>query len=150
MTDRELQQARYREWLTAQGIKFGFDREVPALADRVSKGVRNSTPPVERWHQIVPTLRVLERVRERFGATSVHSAYRDRLYNAAVGGVGDSQHSKNDALDFSCATGTPAEWAAFLRDLRTQGVFTGGVGVYPRSGFVHVDTRGVRADWNGK
>jgi len=146
MTDRELQEARYREWLTAQGIRFGFDREVPALANRVSKGVRNSTPPVERWHRIVPTIRLLEQVRERFGALTVNSAYRDRLYNAAVGGVGDSLHAQNTAVDFVCATGTPADWFAFLNDLRTAGAFRGGLGLYRT--FVHVDTRGTNATWN--
>lgn len=148
MSDHTIRQDRYREWLATQSVRFSFDREVAALASRVSKGITNDTPPVERWHRIVPTLRVLERVRERFGATTVNSAYRSTAYNLAVGGVGDSRHAQNDAVDFVCATGTPAEWAAFVRELRTDGVFRGGVGVYRT--FVHVDTRGTNADWSGR
>lgn len=144
---RELREARYREWLAAQGLRFGFPAEVSALAQRTTRLVQNDTPPVEAWHRIMPTLRVVERLRERFGATTIHSAYRSPAYNLAVGGVGDSRHAQNDAIDCSCATGTPRAWAAFLRDLREGGVFAGGIGVY--SGFVHVDTRGFAADWTG-
>lgn len=149
MTGHALRRTRYAEWLAAVGIRFGFAEEVPALATRTAKGLSNDTPPVELWHAIVPTLRVLERVREQFGATTVHSAYRALGYNLAVGGVGDSQHSQNTAVDFACATGTPADWAAFLRALRTDGVFTGGIGTYATKGFVHCDTRGTVADWVG-
>lgn len=150
MTDAALRQARYAEWLAFQGLRYGFDAEIAALATRKKAGITNDTPPVERWHKIVPTIRVLEMVRERFGPTSVHSAYRSTAYNIAVGGVGDSRHSQNDAVDFSCKTGTPAEWAAFCKDLRSKGVFTGGIGVYHKSNFVHIDTRGTVADWSGK
>lgn len=150
MTDAQLRQARYADWLGFQGIRYGFAAEVAALSQRTSKGIKNDIPPLERWHRIVPTIRVLEMVRERFGPTVVHSAYRSTAYNLAVGGVGDSRHSQNDAVDFSCKTGTPAEWAAFCKELRGKGVFTGGIGVYPRSGFVHIDTRGSVADWSGK
>ena len=146
MTDHAHRQARYAEWLATQGVRFGFAAEVPALATRRTKGVTNDTPPVERWHRMVPTLRVLEQVRERFGATTINSAYRSLAYNVAVGGVGDSRHSQNDAVDFVCATGSPTQWATFLRGLRGAGVFSGGIGVY-RS-FVHVDTRGANADWS--
>ena len=107
--------------------------------------VRNDTPPVELWHRMIPTLRLVERVREEFGPTTINSAYRSRSYNLAIGGVGDSRHSQNDAIDFRCRNGTPAEWAAFLREHRDAGVFKGGIGVYRT--FVHVDTRGTNADW---
>jgi uncharacterized protein YcbK (DUF882 family) len=145
MSDHAQRVARYTEWLHAKGVRFGFADEVPRLANNRKLAVTNDTPPVERWHAIIPTLRLLERVREKFGPTTVNSAYRSRSYNLAIGGVGDSRHSQNDAVDFRCRTGTPKEWAAFLREHRTAGVFTGGVGVYRT--FVHVDTRGTNADW---
>jgi uncharacterized protein YcbK (DUF882 family) len=148
---RSLAQARYREWLGDHvQARFGFADEIARLADNVRNGVRNSTPPVELWAAIVPTLRVVERVRDRFGPTTLNSAYRDRLYNTAVTKkpLSQSQHIQNTAIDFRCRTGTPAEWTAFLRELRSQGVFSGGIGTYP-SGFVHIDTRGTNADWTG-
>jgi uncharacterized protein YcbK (DUF882 family) len=139
--------ARYTEWLHAKGVMFGFADEVPRLANNRKLAVTNDTPPVELWHRIIPTLRLVARVRERFGPTTINSAYRSRSYNLAIGGVGDSRHAQNDAIDFRCSTGTPAEWAAFLREHRAHGVFSGGVGVYRT--FVHVDTRGTNADWTG-
>jgi uncharacterized protein YcbK (DUF882 family) len=91
----------------------------------------------------------VERLRERFGPTTINSAYRDRMYNTIVGGTLASQHMKNTALDVRCATGTPSDWVSFLRKLRQEGVFKGGLAVYRRSGFVHVDTRGVNVEWEG-
>lgn len=149
MTDHAQRAARYREWLLASKVtQYGFADELAALADRTKLAVTNDTPPVERWHRILPTVKLLEAVREKFGPTTIHSAYRSTAYNLAVGGVGDSRHSQNDAIDFSCKTGTPAQWATFLKDLRAAGWFRGGVGVYRT--FVHVDTRGTNADWSGR
>jgi uncharacterized protein YcbK (DUF882 family) len=54
---------------------------------------------------------------------------------------------ENNALDVRCATGTPAQWAEFLRGKRREGLFTGGIGTY--GAFVHVDTRGANRDWTG-
>ena len=145
MVAAQHQQARYAEWLAAQGLRFNFAAETAALSSRVAKGVTNSIPPVEGWHRILPTLALVEAVREQFGAVTLHSAYRSSPYNRAVGGVGDSRHSHNDAIDFSCATGTPTDWAAFLRERREAS--PGGIGVYGT--FTHVDTRGTNADWTG-
>lgn len=146
-TAHDARRDRYREWLQAQSLRFGFADELAACADRTSKGVRNDTPPVDRWHAILPTVRVLEQVRERFGPTVIHSAYRSLTYNVAVGGVGDSRHAQNDAIDFSCSGASPEQWALFLRGLRDAGQFAGGIGRYRT--FVHVDTRGRAADWQG-
>ncbi|MES2524024.1 MAG: D-Ala-D-Ala carboxypeptidase family metallohydrolase [Gemmatimonadota bacterium] len=150
MTARELRRERYREWLLAQQLRFGFANELANLANRVNKGVTNDTPPVDVWHAILPTVRLVEQVRQRFGTTVLHSAYRSTLYNAThvlSGAVKDSRHTHNDALDFACGSASPREWADFLRDLRDGGAFKGGIGVYRT--FAHVDTRGTNADWTG-
>lgn len=150
MTLHEADREAYRAWLRTQGLRFGFADELADCADRVNLKVRNATPPADRWAAIVPTVRVLERIREAFGPTTITSAYRSLLYNATFvgqGAVRDSMHTRNIAIDFKCANGTPAQWAALARQLRAEGVFTGGVGVY-RS-WVHIDTRGTVADWNG-
>jgi uncharacterized protein YcbK (DUF882 family) len=138
---------RYREWLASQNLPFGFDAELAALADRVAKGITNATPPVDRWHRILPTVRVLEMVRQQFGPTTINSAYRSTTYNLAIGGVGDSRHAQNDAIDFSCRNGSPGQWGQFVRELRDAKVFVGGVGQYET--FVHIDTRGTIATWTG-
>jgi uncharacterized protein YcbK (DUF882 family) len=146
---RSLAQARYREWLHDHvKAKYGFADEIARLADNVTRGVRNSTPPVELWHNIIVPIRVCELLREEFGPTRIASAYRDRLYNTAVTGkpLSQSQHIENRALDPHPRNGIPADWVRFLRDLRAQGVFSGGIGTYA-SGFVHIDNRGSNADW---
>lgn len=147
-TDHDLRRLRYFEWLQAQQIQYGFAAEISNLADRVSKGVRNDTPPVERWHRILPTVRLVENVRAEFGPTIINSAFRSTLYNIAVGGVGDSRHNQNDALDISVIGVSPVRVAAFLKGLRDAGEFKGGIGVY--AGFTHIDTRGSNADWTGR
>lgn len=148
--NRAKAEARYREWLADHAkARFGFAEEIARLANNTTAGVRNSTPPVDLWDAIVPTLRLLERLREQFGPTTITSAYRDRLYNTAVGSGIGSQHIRNTALDFHCRTGTPADWMRALREWRAAGEFAGGVGLYVGRGFVHVDTRGTNADWTG-
>ena len=143
-----LRKLRYREWLESHGkAQHGFAAEISALAGNMSKGVGNETPPPELWANILPTLRVVEMVRAQFGATTINSAYRAPAYNAAIGGETNSLHMQNRAIDFRCATGTPAQWAEFLHQQRRAGVFKGGIGVYKT--FVHVDTRGTNADWTG-
>jgi uncharacterized protein YcbK (DUF882 family) len=146
--EREAERSRLEEWLRELAkARHGFDREITALADNSRAGVRNATPPAHLWHRIVPTLRLVEAVRDQFGATTITSAYRSLGYNTVIGGSVGSRHMQFDALDFTCATGTPADWARFLRERRAAGEFRGGVGVYPARGFVHVDTRGINADF---
>lgn len=137
----------YAEWLTGHGLRFGFAGEIATLATRVKKGVMNDTPPEPLWPNIIPTVHLVELIREQFGPTTIHSAYRSRAYNAAVATSTDSQHSHNRALDFSCEQGKPSDWHRALRRMRNAGVFVGGLGLYRT--FVHVDTRGVNADWTG-
>ncbi len=146
LPEQEAAADRYREWLDSRGLRFGFPEEVARLGLQARNGVRNSTPPAHLWHRMEPTLRLVELVRERFGSTTITSAYRDRLYNIAIGGVGDSRHSQNDAIDFRCRDGSPTQWALFLRGLRDAGQFQGGIGVY--ASWVHLDTRGSNADWS--
>ena len=86
----------------------------------------------------------LEPLRKKFGPISITSGYRHSRYNAAVGGVSNSVHiydfpgrdGSAVAADIVCARGNPAEWGAFLDSLGAAGV-----GIYPRHGFVHVDSR---------
>jgi uncharacterized protein YcbK (DUF882 family) len=37
-----------------------------------------------------------------------------------------------------------------LLEWRKSGKFTGGLGLYPSSGFVHIDTRGSNATWRSR
>lgn len=109
--------------------------------------VRNSLPPAELWKNMPATLLVADKIAECLGESVVEviSAYRSPAYNATCpGGKTQSQHLRNGALDLVFKS-SPVRVAKVARELRSQGVFQGGVGVYPA--FTHVDTRGKNADW---
>ncbi len=150
MTKLDHEIERYAEYLRSEVGSPDFDlpNEIAELARNTKLGLTNGIPPVHLWHRMPPVLIAAIELRTEFGPTTANSAYRSPAYNLAVGGVGDSQHSQNCALDLRCATGTPREWAAFLRRRRSDGVFTGGIGTYIRQRFVHIDDRGTNADWS--
>jgi len=109
--------------------------------------VHNSLPPSELWNNMPSTLLVADKIAECLGESVVEiiSAYRSPAYNATCpGGKVHSQHLRNGALDLVFHS-SPAKVAKVARELRSQGVFKGGVGLYPD--FTHVDTRGNNADW---
>jgi uncharacterized protein YcbK (DUF882 family) len=46
--------------------------------------------------------------------------------------------------------GGPTQWVAYAKTLRTKNrKGRGGIGYYPRSGFIHLDNRNYKADWSG-
>lgn len=90
---------------------------------------------------------VLQSIRSRFGAAvTINSGYRTPQYNAKVGGVAHSQHCYGTAADITVRGQTPAAVAAYARELMPD---WGGVGIYAKKGFTHIDVREARADWNG-
>lgn len=107
----------------------------------------NTNPPRELWPNIAPTARVLDLLRGRLDAPiRTLSAYRSPAYNRAIGGARQSQHMRFSAVDFVAqGNSTPLDWAATLRGMRDEGLFLGGIGVYPT--FVHIDTRGFNANF---
>ena len=76
--------------------------------------------------------------------TEVTSGYRCPEHNAAVGGVADSQHVKGTAADIDAM-----RWS--VDDLATLAESCGadGIGKYRDDCFVHIDTRGEQARWEG-
>jgi uncharacterized protein YcbK (DUF882 family) len=99
----------------------------------------------------------LEPMREKFGACDVHSGFRTPEWNRINGGASQSYHlylsrrSRDGvAADVSFAKGTIAQWHAEAKRLRTKNrKGQGGIGFYPQGGFIHIDTRDYKADWNG-
>lgn len=88
---------------------------------------------------------VLETIRAHFGtAVRINSGYRTPQYNAKVGGVAHSQHCYGTAADITVRGQAPATVAAFARQIMPD---WGGVGVYARKGFTHIDVREKRSDW---
>lgn len=75
----------------------------------------------------------------------VHSGYRSPATNAKEGGARNSMHMKGKALDFSIE-GIPPHYMGRLASI----LAAGGVGTYiGNSGFIHIDTGGVRY-WSKK
>ena len=93
-------------------------------------------------------LDVLESIRAQAGGKpmTVLSGYRTPSYNTKVGGAEYSQHVYGTAADI-CVKGvdvnTLAKYARIAMPER------GGVGIYVKQGFCHVDVREARADWTG-
>lgn len=90
---------------------------------------------------------VLQSIRSHFGAAvTISSAYRTPQYNTKVGGVAHSQHCYGTAADIVVRGRTPAQVAAYAREIMPD---WGGVGIYAKQGFCHIDVREARADWTG-
>ena len=96
----------------------------------------------------------LEPMRVKFGACTILSGYRHRAYNRMIGGAINSQHiydvtPDSVAADLRFVKGGPKQWGAYAKELRARYKKGGGIGIYIRSGFVHVDNRNYTADWTG-
>ena len=88
---------------------------------------------------------VLETIRSHFCApVIIHSAYRTPQYNAKVNGAAHSQHCYGMATDISVKDQVPAEVADYARTLMPD---SGGVGIYAKKGFTHIDVREKKSDW---
>ena len=98
----------------------------------------------------MPTLRVVDELRAFFGKPCrILSSYRSPEYNRSVGGASLSQHLEFNALDIAFDGVSAKRVYELLLEWRKEGRFTGGLGYYPSSGFVHVDTRGRNTTWWG-
>lgn len=90
-------------------------------------------------------LYMVQRKTDRKGPLQVLSGYRspktnNMLRNASTGVARNSMHLTGQAIDFRMA-GVSTRG---LRDI-ARGLQAGGVGYYPRSDFVHIDTGRVRS-----
>lgn len=90
-------------------------------------------------------LDVLDDIREEVGQPlELSCAYRCPKHNEEVGGVSNSQHVEGTAADIL----VPACWKVDeLADVARR-CGADGIGLYYNQDFVHVDTRGYRAEWS--
>jgi lysozyme len=104
----------------------------------------NTDPPAALWPNMETTAKVLQEARNRLKSPiRLTSIFRSPAYNKRIGGVSNSTHCVFNATDLVCAQ--PASLYLVLLDLRREGAFKGGLGLY-RS-FVHLDSRGHNATW---
>jgi uncharacterized protein YcbK (DUF882 family) len=140
----------FSDWFESQEFKHFGAREFESYFAAQRKGVKNSQPPKRLWKSIVSTLRIVDELRESFGKPCrILSSYRSPDYNRAVGGASMSQHLEFTALDIAIDGVAARLVYERLLQWRKEGKFTGGLGYYPSSGFVHIDTRPRNATWWG-
>ena len=134
-----------KEILNASGTKKYVDKDIPA----------------ELIYNIIPTIKVLDEIREWYGyPIYLNCSYRDPVHNKKVGGAKSSLHLKFNAVDFSIADKNK------LKEIYTHLVFQDDIYHYnflPKAGsmglglyntFIHLDTRAILklkspARWNG-
>tara|TARA_R110000772_G_scaffold261888_1_gene380604 strand:+ start:1074 stop:1586 length:513 start_codon:yes stop_codon:yes gene_type:complete len=138
---------RYGNYILSLKLKHITPRMVIAPHFKTRGRVRNSIPPKKMWKQIGPTLKIIDKLCDEIGAPikEIVSVYRSPGYNKAVRGNRGSYHMTNQAIDVMFNRTSPWRVAHVARQLRADKVFKGGIGRY--SHFVHIDTRGVNADW---
>jgi N-acetylmuramoyl-L-alanine amidase len=140
----------FSEWFVAQKFRHFGAGEFTSYFNRERNGVKNSPPPRKLWKNIIPTLRIVDELRESFGKPCrVLSSYRAPDYNRAVGGAPLSQHKEFTALDITVDGVSPQRVYDRLLEWRKTGKLIGRLGLYPSSGFVHIDTRRRNATWKG-
>jgi len=138
----------FGQWFRRQKFRNFKAHEFTNYFKVFRRGVRNSPPPKSLWTNIVPTLRIVDDVRDYFGRpVTITSSYRSPEYNRAIGkgAASKSLHMQFNALDIKVAGVSPRRVADYLYKLRRAGKFVGGIGRYKT--FTHIDTRGYNASW---
>lgn len=139
-------QQQFQKLLTSWGVTNFTAAEFFYRGASDAKLQLNTDPPAALWPNMEQTAKVLQEARNRLGKPiRITSAFRNPVYNRKIGGVANSTHVQFNATDL--VTAQPASLYLILLDLRREGFFKGGLGLY-RS-FVHIDSRGVNATWRG-
>lgn len=139
-----MSQDKFQRLLNKWGVKHFSAEEFFYRGGSDEKLKLNTEPPENLWPNMEATAKTLEEARKRYGKPiKITSAYRDAVYNRKIGGVVNSTHVRFNAVDL--VTDSPAALYLVLLNLRRDGLFKGGLGLY-RS-FVHLDTRGHNATW---
>ncbi len=138
---------RYANYIKSLNLRNITPRMVLAPHFKTRGRTRNSLPPQSQWKQMGATLKVADKMVVKMDAPlrEITSAYRSPRYNRAVGGKSRSYHMQNIALDLKFRGVSASHVSYVAKQLRSQGVFKGGVGRYPS--FTHIDTRGFNVSW---
>lgn len=91
----------------------------------------------------VELIKMVQAARDELGPIKINSGCRCEAYNKSVGGSSASQHKLGRAADLKPLATTVDRLWAFLNDKYPNA----GIGQY--TSFVHIDSRGHRARWNG-
>ncbi|MDQ8191704.1 YcbK family protein [Roseibacillus persicicus] len=138
----------YEDFIASFALRHIRPHELINPHRQTTRGIENTLPPQHLWSKMPASLFVADEIRERLGRplNLITSAYRSPAYNKACGGASKSWHTQNTALDL-VYEGGPKEAYAIACQLRDEGFFRGGIGLYRT--FIHIDTRGKNATWRG-
>lgn len=142
---------KFDTWAAGLGLQHFAPHELRYMGDSHYRAAGrasglNTLPPRALWDNMASVAQAADMARGELGTPiRILSAYRSPEYNRAIGGARASRHLQFDALDLMPTDGRVATLHRILVRLRKQGVFAGGIGRYPS--FVHIDARGVAADW---
>lgn len=85
----------------------------------------------------------LQQMRDKLGKTiKINSGFRCVAHNRDVGGKKGSIHMTGKATDIKVVGMSVTQMAKAFEHFD-------GLGVYPKQGFIHCDSRGYRARWKG-
>ncbi|MGL5017995.1 MAG: D-Ala-D-Ala carboxypeptidase family metallohydrolase [Luteolibacter sp.] len=137
----------YTRYLTRLNLKSICPKQVIEAHAKSRGPIWNTLPPKAWWTRMGYTLRVADRIALEMNIREVEiiSAYRSPAYNAnCEGAKSRSWHQANVAVDVKFPTRASVV-ASTARNLRSRGLFKGGVGGYWN--FTHIDSRGENMDW---
>ena len=137
----------YNRYLGGLKLRTISSQQVIEAHAKQKGSVWNSLPPKSWWTRMGYTLRVTDRIAQEMNVREVEvvSGYRNPAYNARCAGAkAGSWHQANVALDVKFPV-RASQVAATARNLRSRGLFKGGVGGYWN--FTHIDTRGENVNW---
>ncbi|MDB6178708.1 N-acetylmuramoyl-L-alanine amidase [Paracoccus sp. Z330] len=142
----------FRDFLDSLNLRHFTAAELLFLGNSNQSGpcaARNLLPPRDVWNNLAATACMLDEIRNLLGCpVYILSGYRSPAYNRCIGGKSTSGHLRFNALDWTAAEGSVAEWHRVATEIRAQRPeFNGGIGRYDTGRFIHIDTRGSRADW---
>lgn len=112
------------------------------------------TPYPKEWieDRLTPLCQALEVIRGLFNKpVSILSGYRTPLHNTKVGGAKNSEHVQGRAADIRIqGVGVEQLSEKIGQLIQEERIPEGGLGIYPHTGFVHYDIRGLRRRWRGR
>ena len=110
----------FAAFVASLGLRHFSAVELLVNTNKVRNGVSNTAPPRELWQNIVPTIIVLDELRNRLGVP-IHtlSTFRAKDYNDQIDGAAKrSQHLDFRAIDFTTPSLDMDDLAAAARKLR--------------------------------
>jgi N-acetylmuramoyl-L-alanine amidase len=111
--------ADFENLILSIGLNHFTAEEILRPTYNTNGGVANSRPPKELWHNILPTIMVLDEIRKQAGVPiSINSTYRSKPYNNSLSGAAKkSQHLDFRAIDFASSKMKPSSLAKIARKM---------------------------------